>query len=66
MQNFPEVAPKESLSLYVPRIYGFKIFGKRGSKYAEKEKEVKMISSYGDDKAYEQKDGKILKALKDD
>ena len=67
LQNHPELGPKESLSLYVPRIYGFKIFGKRGSKYADKDKgEVKLVTSYGEEKTGPGNEVKIMKTLKDD
>jgi casein kinase II subunit beta len=33
LQTFPELKPKEKAIQYVPKIYGFKLFGKKGSKY---------------------------------
>jgi casein kinase II subunit beta len=55
LQTFPELMPTSKPNKYVARIYGFKIFGRKGSKYEgcalpqsevnkteEKEKEVKL------------------------
>ena len=36
LQTFPDCIPKEKLELYIPKIYGFTIFGKKGSKYKGK------------------------------
>ena len=36
LQTFPEYIPKEKLNPYIPKIYGFTIFGKKGSKYRGK------------------------------
>lgn len=33
MQTFPELLPPSKPNKYVARIYGFKIYGKKGSKY---------------------------------
>ena len=46
LQTFPELRPSVSAIKYVPKIYGFKIYGKKGSKYEklvqmEKEKKEK-------------------------
>ena len=35
-QTFPELIPDEGKKLYVPKIYGFKIFGMVGSNYENK------------------------------
>ena len=32
-QTFPDLIPKEKAVKYVPKIYGFKLFGMTGSKY---------------------------------
>ena len=32
LQTFPDCIPREKLELYIPKIYGFTIFGKKGSK----------------------------------
>ena len=44
LQTFPELKPGVTAIKYVPKIYGFKIYGKKGSKYekiVQKEKEKK-------------------------
>jgi casein kinase II subunit beta len=33
LQTFPELMPTTKPNKYVARIYGFKIFGRKGSKY---------------------------------
>eukprot|EP00826_Nyctotherus_ovalis_P051783 TRINITY_DN6489_c0_g1_i5.p1 TRINITY_DN6489_c0_g1~~TRINITY_DN6489_c0_g1_i5.p1 ORF type:complete len:219 (+),score=52.19 TRINITY_DN6489_c0_g1_i5:34-690(+) len=33
LQAYPNLVPKEGAPPYIPRIYGFRIFGQRGSKY---------------------------------
>ena len=35
-QTFPELIPDEAKKLYMPKIFGFKIFGMTGSKYENK------------------------------
>ena len=35
-QTFPELIPDEAKKLYIPKIFGFKIFGQVGSKYENK------------------------------
>ena len=35
-QTFPELLPEENKNIYVPKIFGFKIFGMIGSKYDNK------------------------------
>ena len=35
-QTFPELIPDEAKKLYLPKIFGFKIFGMTGSKYENK------------------------------
>ena len=36
LQTFPDCIPKEKPEMYIPKIYGFTIFGKKGSKYRGK------------------------------
>ena len=36
LQTFPDFIPKEKPVLFVPKIYGFVVFGKKGSKYKGK------------------------------
>ncbi len=33
LQTYPELYPKEGPVQYIPTIYGFKIFGQKGSKF---------------------------------
>ena len=33
MQSYPDISPAPSLTQYIPKIYGFKVYKKRGSKY---------------------------------
>ena len=35
-QTFPELIPDEAKKLYIPKMFGFKIFGMTGSKYENK------------------------------
>ncbi|MCQ2818825.1 MAG: hypothetical protein MJ252_16285 [archaeon] len=45
LQAHPELNPTTEAVAYVPKIYGFKIFGKKGSKYyGAKEDVVKTIT----------------------
>ncbi len=41
-QVYPEVIPKAVSTSYVPKVYGFKVYGRKGSKYqtAEEKKEI--------------------------
>ena len=48
MQTYPDIIPAEKKVEYVPRIYGFKIFKKRGSKYYEDEHEATYMTYYGE------------------
>ena len=33
LQTYPEIIPQKGATPYVPKIYGFRMFGQRGSKY---------------------------------
>ena len=45
LQTFPELKPGVTAIKYVPKIYGFKIYGKKGSKYEKiVQKEINSIS----------------------
>lgn len=51
--TFPELVTPKSLSTYVPRIYGFRIYKKKGSRFAddkdnENEKQIE-ITHYSED-----------------
>ena len=43
-QVYPELIPKAVENQYVPKVYGFKIYGRKGSKYEKKEE--KAITYY--------------------
>lgn len=45
IQVYPELIPKAVESQYVPKVYGFKVYGRKGSKY-EKKEEKKEITYY--------------------
>jgi hypothetical protein len=30
---YPDLLPKASPTTYVPKVYGFKVYGRKGSKY---------------------------------
>ena len=36
-------------SIYIPRIYGFKIYKKKGSRYWEQNKNMSEITHYGEE-----------------
>ena len=44
-EAFPSLIPKEKTILYIPKIFGFKIYGNKGSKY-EKIKKYKYKDTY--------------------
>lgn len=41
-QTYEDLKPSPNDSQYVPRIYGFKIFKKKGSKYVENKKSAEV------------------------
>ena len=43
-QTFPELLPVEKKDFYIPKIYGFKIYGEPGSKYHENKRNKKNKS----------------------
>ncbi|MCQ2820570.1 MAG: hypothetical protein MJ252_25170 [archaeon] len=51
LMAYPDLNPRlKKLNKYVPRVFGFKIFGKNGSKYLNEEKKEKveeMLKKYG-------------------
>lgn len=52
-KTFPELVTPRGLSTYVPRIYGFRIYKKKGSRFAEdkendNEKQIE-ITHYSED-----------------
>lgn len=48
LQTFPDLAPTPNQSIFVPRIYGYRIYKRKGSKYYNK-KEGEEISHYDED-----------------
>ena len=42
---YPDLNPKVGVSTYVPKVYGFKVYGKSGSKY-EKKDDKRELSYY--------------------
>lgn len=67
LQANPDLVNTPPLTLYVPRISGFKIFGKRGSRFADQEpKEKKMITYFGEEKQANGPDAKITLNMRDD
>lgn len=48
LQTYPDLVPKESPNTYIPRIYGFKIFKKKGSKYFENKEKNKEVTYFGE------------------
>jgi hypothetical protein len=47
-QTYEDLKPSPNDSQYVPRIYGFKIFKKKGSKYIETKKPAE-VTHYSED-----------------
>ena len=35
-QVYPDLGPRPLESQFIPKVYGFKIYGKKGSKYSDK------------------------------
>ena len=48
-QNYTDVCPPPSSSVYIPKIFGFKIYKCRGSKYLEDTKKATEITYYGEE-----------------
>lgn len=65
LQNYPDLTPRESSTLYVPRIYGFKVNGKCGSK-SWRRSDTKKMTYYGEERAEHNPNSKIERTLKDD
>jgi len=57
LQTYPDLYPNPPNTVYIPRIYGFKIHKKKGSKYWEQTKNLNEITHYGEEQL------KKLKAL---
>jgi hypothetical protein len=55
LQTFPELLPNVKPNKYIAKIYGFKIFGKKGSKY---EGQVPQIEEKKEDKDKDKENSK--------
>lgn len=50
MKTFPEIyCPLNNSLTYIPKIYGFKIYQKKGSKYVNNDKKLEAITFYGEE-----------------
>jgi casein kinase II subunit beta len=49
LQTFPDLYPKPPGTVYIPRIFGFKIYQKKGSKYEIKNDSLQGITHYGEE-----------------
>jgi len=57
LQTYPDLYPNPPTTIYIPRIYGFKIHKKKGSRFWEQNKNLNEITHYGEEQL------KKLKAL---
>ena len=48
MQAYPELVPEEGPEKFIPQLYGFKIFGMRGSKYEYKYNDGGQVTNESD------------------
>lgn len=48
-QTYPDLVPSRNQSTYIPRIYGFRIYKKKGSKFTEDEQSVCEVTHYSED-----------------
>ena len=51
LQTYTDLVPKEKPNIYVPRIYGFKIYQKKGSKYFQNDDSPQYFTYYGEHSA---------------
>lgn len=49
LQTYPDLRPAEQPVLFVPRIFGFKLFQKKGSKFHEPAADPRFMTYYGED-----------------
>jgi len=56
-KTYPDLYPNPPSTIYIPRIYGFKIHKKKGSRFWEQRKDLNEITHYGEEQL------KKLKAL---
>ena len=50
--------PSEGANTYIPRIYGFKIYKKKGSKFYEQNKGTKNLTYFGEETEKDDKNKK--------
>ena len=55
LQTYPDLVPQQAANVYIPRIFGFKIYKKKGSKYFEKKKGLEL-TYFGEDKEKEKRE----------
>jgi len=56
LMTYPELTPLPLTATFVPRVYGFRLYKKKGSKFAEDNKKLSEITYYGEEQL------KIMKA----
>ena len=44
--TYPDIAPKKNNSIYIPKLHGFKIYKKKGSKFEENRCEINEVTHY--------------------
>ncbi|EGR31788.1 hypothetical protein IMG5_102270 [Ichthyophthirius multifiliis] len=49
LMGYPDLIPQKNQSTYIPRIYGFRIYKKKGSRFAEDENNVCEITHYNEE-----------------
>lgn len=59
LQTYTDIIPKEPPVVFVPRIYGFKLYKKKGSKFFEQPPESKFLTYYGEAQGAQEKEGDI-------
>ena len=58
LQTYPDLMPSEGANTYIPRIYGFKIYKKKGSKFYEQNKGTKNLTYFGEETEKDDKNKK--------
>lgn len=49
LMTYPDLVPSRNQSTYIPRIYGFRIYKKKGSKFLEDEQSVCEVTHYSEE-----------------
>jgi len=49
LMTYPDLAPAKNTSTYVPRIYGFRIYKKKGSRFAEDADKMREVTHYSEE-----------------